>query len=473
MQWFENIIAYLFPTVLVDRDLRPEWNERQRNQFVPLVRIVFPALAIAYMANYYLFDVPMGLEPIERWFGLRLSIALGCLATFVFYVTRFSKSKYYKLPAILMCFAVCYAQAIVCVWYGKEAWIFFFIFILVAAIVLRMSSLQTVAFGLVTIALSWTKLIEGGVIMPNIVSGSLLALGASTVIRSAAISDVRTFLLTKKNDEAQKTILNLNAEYLERFQSFIPKVLAKRLSNLVQEKRLSVVEATVEAFKVRRVDIACLFTDIRGFTQASKDIDKFINESVLPEVSACSEKIEEFDGIPRKIGDLIFAYFDSDSVHLNLVRCIAAGMEIARINESMNATSSSITIRRYILISAGEAMVGNFGNMDSSLEITALGSPVNLLSRVDELTKAPAMEAFLNHGDLIVDQRSIDELTRVKSPIKYDTIDLKELGLTMRDFPEESLLYRIKPSDQNFDLVVQMNESIGKSVALLPKGNNP
>lgn len=466
MNWLENIISYVFPTILLDGPWRAEWNDRQRNQFLPPIRFFFAALAITYMANYYLFDVPMDLQPTERWFWLRLSIAAGCLGAFLFYISPLSKGRYYKFPAILMCFATCYAQAIVCVWYGKEAWIFFFIFILLGSIILRMSSLNTAIFGAITIGLSWSKMLEGGVVTPNLVSGSLLAIGASVVIRAATLSDVRTFLLLKKNDQAQQTILDLNAEYLERFQSFIPKVLAERLSNLVEKKRLTVVEATVETFKVRRVDVACMFTDIRGYTQASKDIDRFINESVLPEVAACSEMIEDYNGIPRKIGDLIFAYFDSESIHMNLIRCVAAGMEIARINESMN-TSSSVTIRRYILISAGEAMVGNFGNMDSSLEITALGSPVNLLSRIDELTKTPQLTEILNHGDIIIDNRSNDELLRIKSVIATETIDLSELGLQIRDFPEEKLLFRISPTAQNYDLIMEMLPAIERSTSAL------
>lgn len=469
MKWLETIISYMNPIILVDNRLRNEWEKRQRSQFIVPIRFFFLILGIAYMANYYLFDVPMQLQPPERWFWLRFSIASGCVLTFGYYMSPFAHIRWYKVPAILMCFVVCYVQAIVCVWYSREAWIFFFVFIMLSSIALRMSPIATAFFGLACVAAGMRFLLESGVPMPSIASGSLMAIFASAVIRSGAISDVKAFLLSKENEEQQKTILTLNAEYLERFQSFIPRVLAKRLSGFVENERMSVVEATVEAFKARRVDVACLFTDIRGFTQESKDIDRFINESVLPEVSACSESIEDYDGIPRKIGDLIFAYFDAESIHINLVRCLAAGLSIAKINASMNATSSAVRIERYILISAGEAMVGNFGNMSSSLEITALGSPVNLLSRVDELTKEPAMKNILDHGDLLIDQRCYDELQRINSPVQSELIDLRALNLSIRDFPEEKRLYRIPPTDMNSDLVDQMIEALEKGISMLAR----
>ena len=470
MRFFENLITNLFPSILVEgTPWRADWEGTQRKRFIPAARYFFIVVALGYIANYYFFDVPMNLQPREQWFLLRVSVAAGCILTLCFYLSPLADRRFYKLPAVLMCMAVCYSQSIAVVWYGKEAWIFFFIFILVAAIILRMSSFSTVLFSVVTIAVSWPNMVEGGVLIPNLVSSALMVTVGASVLRATAVGDVRTFLLQKENENAQKTIQRINAEFLERSQSFIPKVIGRRLSELVNEKRMSVVEASIEALKARRCDVACMYTDIRGYTEASKELDAFINDSVMPEVAACSAKIEDYQGIPRKIGDLIFAYFDSESLHLNLTRCIAAGMDIARINESMNATSSAVAIRRYILISSGEAMVGNFGNLDSSIEITALGQPVNLLSRIDDLTKEPKIARILDHGDLIIDQQTHDELARLKSPLHEDKIDLDELGLTIRDFPEERTLYRVAPSDNNYELVLQMNEAVTSAFDKIPK----
>ena len=127
-------------------------------------------------------------------------------------------------------------------------------------------------------------------------------------------------------------------------------------------------------------------------------------------------------------------------------------------------------IRRYILISSGDALVGNFGNMDSSLEITALGPPVNLLSRIDELTKTEVMSKLLDHGDLLIDQKAHDELKVIRCPIHLEPIDLESIGLSIRDFPDEKYLYRISPTEQNLDFITQMNESLNASYEKISKG---
>jgi class 3 adenylate cyclase len=130
-----------------------------------------------------------------------------------------------------------------------------------------------------------------------------------------------------------------------------------------------------------------------------------------------------------------------------------AGMEIARKNQDMNATVTESEIRRYILISSGEAIVGNLGGLDSSIEITALGSPVNFLSRLDDLTKSPTISAMLNSGDIIAADETISTLKRLQIELKSQMIDLDSLNLTIRDFPEARKVHRIEPTDSNYRII--------------------
>ena len=457
MKWFEATIAYLFPTILVDNTpWRTLWEEQQREQFLRVSRFLFPAVAAGYIVHFYVFDVPMGLEPIEFWFKFRMTIAGLALTAFVFYISPLTRIRLYKLPAIVAYFAICYSQAKVATWYGKEAWFFFFLFVLATIMLLRMSSLKSAAYGLLVVSASAPLLTESGVPIENIVSGTLVTLGLAVVVRTSTLTEVRNFLLNQENTTNQRRMIEMNIEFADRIKSFIPRVIANRLTSLMDEHRLSIVEASVEALKAKRRDIACLFTDIRGFTQGSKDMDRFINESVMPEVNACSRKIEDLEGIPRKIGDLLFAYFDSSSIHLNILRAMLAGIEVARINESMNATSAAIRIRRYILISSGEAMVGNFGGLDSSIEITALGTPVNFLSRVDDLTKAEGISNMISHGDLILCERTVSIVEQLNVDLPFQRIDLKKLHLEVRDFPEADAIYKLTPTDDTYEFLLEV-----------------
>ena len=137
------------------------------------------------------------------------------------------------------------------------------------------------------------------------------------------------------------------------------------------------------------------------------------------------------------------------------INSVLERLVFARINEAMNATATQMPIKRHILISSGEAMVGNFGGLDSSVEITALGSPVNFLSRLDDLTKAPEMGSSLEPGNLILCQRSAETLTRAVPGLQFQSIDLQALNLSVRDFPETTIVYTLEPNDAHYATLVE------------------
>jgi class 3 adenylate cyclase len=461
MKWFESLVAYLFPTILIEpEDWRQQWEINQRDSFVSIVRIIFPFASVGYLLHYFLFDKPMGLEPLDHWFRFRTITAAILMLCFVFYLSPLSNGRFYKVPAILMCAALCISQAFVAQWYGLEAWVFCFLFVLASVLIIRTTALYSLAFTLVVIAIQAPILMSANVALSNIVSGAIVTTMITVAIRSTYLAEVRHFLLNQEHNDNQSRINELNIEFSNRIASFIPRVIADRLNAFVNRDRMSVLEASVEALRARKCDIACLFSDIRGYTQGSKRLDSFVNESVLPEVKLCADAVENRSGIPRKVGDLLFAYFDSSSIHLNLLRAVISGVEIARVNEAMNETANEMRIKRYILISCGDAIVGNFGGLDSSVEITALGSPVNYLSRLDDLTKNPKVAELLCPGDLIVCERSVSLLRELGISLCFTPIDLSKLGVEVRDFPETRLIYTLKPSDAHYYALLEPYQSI-------------
>ena len=452
MRWLDDSLGYLFPHSLVaETPWGDEWQKQEKDAFVRNCQIAYLLIGIGYLANFFFFDVPMGLEPIEYWAAFRGSMVALCLST-SFYYQRLGDSvnSWFRVPGIFMALVFCHSQAWVTIFYGKEAWVFFFFFVIGTCIVLRLTSFQSFAWCVLVTLVSTPVLLAGEVGLQNLMSGMIVATFSSVIIRASVLSEVRLFLANQKHDEAQQQLLNLSAEYADRVKTFIPRVIADRLTDLMDRQRMNVVEASIEALKSKKKVVSCLFTDIRGFTQGSKDLDGFIIDSVLPEVASCSDAIEELQGIPRKIGDLIFAYFDEDLPQVNAARSMMAGYEIARINESMNMRSSS-EIKRYILISSGEAMVGNFGGLDTSIEITALGSPVNFLSRIDELTKEQGLAQNLSGGDLVFDEATLENLVALGIDIDFMKVDLEPLGLSIRDFPEVTHIYLHSPSDRGYE----------------------
>ena len=93
-----------------------------------------------------------------------------------------------------------------------------------------------------------------------------------------------------------------------------------------------------------------------------------------------------------------------------------------------------------MLIANGDAIVGNLGGYDSSIEITALGSPVNLLSRIDEITKLPRFREVVRESDLVFCPTTAhlfgslgtgmhDDLPRTKRHSGPESVTLKRCAL--------------------------------------------
>ncbi|MFK7914229.1 MAG: adenylate/guanylate cyclase domain-containing protein [Pseudomonadales bacterium] len=454
MKWIDSWIAWLAPTVLVEgTPWRAMWEESDRRAFINIARIFFPLVAVAYLAHFFFYDLPNDLEPIQGWFRFRLTIAVMALFTTAFYFSRYADRPGTRAPAIIACWIMCQSQAFVVVVHGLESWVFCFVLIVGSVMVLRLSAALSLVFVLVTVGSQAWVLLGNDFPTSYIFTGSVVTAVMAIIIRAPYLADVKNFLLNQQNIAAQKQIIELNLEFSERIRSFIPLVIAKRLERSIEDNRMSVLEASIDVMAPQVKSVACLFSDIRGFTQGSKDLDQFVQGGVLPEVKACSDAIEENEGIPRKVGDLIFAYFDQPRQDNNLLLSAVAAMEIARLNQDMNRTFSSVTIKRYVLLASGEAVVGNLGGAGSSIEITALGSPVNLLSRIDEATKAPRLSAILEQGDLITTKEFSAELDRLVVGIEKELISISDLGVELRDFPEVTSLILIKPSDHNYQLL--------------------
>ncbi len=267
--------------------------------------------------------------------------------------------------------------------------------------------------------------------------------------RSGYAAEVKYFKANQENIENQRRIIELNIEFADRIRAFLPKEISSRLFRYVEERRMTILQSIEEVLRPRRRDIACLFSDIRGFTRATQGNGEiFLDEGVIPNVKECTYAIERCGGIPRKIGDLLFAYFDQPDPRDNLVRCLKAALDVIQTNNDFNdSRPSHDPINRYVLITSGDAIVGNLGGFDSSIEITALGNPVNFLSRIDEATKHLAIRHLITNSHVVMDERTAMELSKMLPDFKPECLNLTEYGVHIRDFEsvDRIFLYLVDP----------------------------
>lgn len=460
MSLIERIILYLFPNLLfTNKNWIEIWKGQERDEFSGSARLFFGIAVFVYILHYYTVDVSEGLAPSDLWFNYRFGMAGIALFCLIFYsVNRLKSYSLYKLPLIVACAIFCYFQTRTIIWYPKVPYLYSFAFILISAMMLRTTVLLSVLYAVGLLALVWPTLIEANQRPSMMFSAAVVTLIFIIYMKAKYISDLNLFIANQKNIEGQKRIIEINMEFTDQIKSFLPQEISKRLTYSVQELRMSVLQATDEVLRPRKANIACLFSDIRGFTKGTNDLGGFVSQSLLPNLKSSTVAIERFKGIPRKIGDLIFAYYDSDSDFENIENILKSAVEMSMLNAEINQeVDASLRVTRYILLSTGEAIVGNLSGYDSNIEITAIGSPVNLLSRIDEATKAQGLRNNLMGGDVIVSPDFYTKAKLIFPDLDLTMISLDSLNIKIRDFESVKELYLLPITKKNYGIIYRVS----------------
>ena len=140
----------------------------------------------------------------------------------------------------------------------------------------------------------------------------------------------------------------------------------------------------------RKKEIDILFSDIRDFTSLSKDIEldmmsEFLNEYFRYMNSPIIANNGEID---KLIGDSIMAGFNDSTEKNSSDNAVKAAIDMRRNLAEYNKLGRffDFPINNGVGVNHGEVIVGNMGSPDK-LDNTLMGSPVNVASRLESLTK--------------------------------------------------------------------------------------
>jgi adenylate cyclase len=127
-------------------------------------------------------------------------------------------------------------------------------------------------------------------------------------------------------------------------------------------------------------DVSICFTDIRGFTAFSKELDPLtLFSSLNQHLSEQVDRVHEFQCYIDKFGgDGLMAVFDGDRHPIQSCLC---ALDILERALSFGATAPHRIRQLGIGIYTGRAIVGNIGSKER-LEFTAIGTTVNLAARL-------------------------------------------------------------------------------------------
>ena len=205
---------------------------------------------------------------------------------------------------------------------------------------------------------------------------------------------------------------------------FLPQAIAERILRIGPEALAPVLR-----------EVTVMFTDIRGFTSLSEDLQpREVLELLDVYFERMAQVVKGHDGVVGKfIGDGIMAFWnvpDRDPDHAR--KAVRAAQDMLRALAELNAQRATVElppIRIGIGIHTGSVAAGMLGGAGQS-EYTIIGDPVNVASRIEALTKTLGVEILVSEatwslcGDRVQGRRlAAEEIRGRKEPVVLFAVD--------------------------------------------------
>jgi adenylate cyclase len=200
---------------------------------------------------------------------------------------------------------------------------------------------------------------------------------------SAVHRQIETYNLALEQ-RVREQVAQITATELERAK------LSRYLSPSVVEQVLGAGQEL--ALGGRRLEVTVLFTDIRGYTALSRQIDVgHVVELLNEHFTAVSEIIFQYGGtLDKFIGDSVMAVFGSPFASGSEARhAVLAAQDIQTMMERRNQVAAQTGMPAFeigIGINTGDVISGNIGS-PQKMDFTVIGSTVNLTARLTEMAR--------------------------------------------------------------------------------------
>lgn len=162
---------------------------------------------------------------------------------------------------------------------------------------------------------------------------------------------------------------------MARLQANLDRYVSRRTRDMVREFTASgVLPAPTEA------EVCVMFTDVRGFTQLSHEVDpRNLFASLSDNLGMQVDCVYRYGGYVDKFaGDGIMAVFDCDDAALMACRCAEEILGLTARGRNGHGESA---LEIGIGIHVGPALIGNVGS-ERHLDYSVIGKNVNLAARL-------------------------------------------------------------------------------------------
>jgi class 3 adenylate cyclase len=181
----------------------------------------------------------------------------------------------------------------------------------------------------------------------------------------------------------------------------------------VMDRLLSISDRNL--LSSERIVVTTLFSDIRGFTNMSENIDPELLQGVLNDhLSALSDLVLDYEGtLDKYIGDCVMCFFNAPERQPDHAsRAVRLALDMHRAHHRvMDRWRDRLPLPPIgIGISTGDTMMGNFGS-ERRLEYTAIGRDVNLASRLCGAAAGDQTLISQSTYDLVKDFAAADDVS--------------------------------------------------------------
>lgn len=232
------------------------------------------------------------------------------------------------------------------------------------------------------------------------------------------------------SETLQTAILDISRKYLVVMEK---RLLGRHFSPEMLDR---IIDQHESIFHAKSAKLTMFFSDIRGFTRISQQLDREEMIEILNTYFArMTQIVFEHGGVLDKfIGDAVMVFFGEPeplSVEEQALRAIRMSLrmmaEVETLKSTVWAGYGETPVAIGIGINTGFVTVGHVGSKER-MEYTVLGSNVNLAARLEHSAQP---------GQILVTRRTLE-------PIK-DLVDYEELGsMSFKNVAEPVAVFNVK-----------------------------
>ena len=230
------------------------------------------------------------------------------------------------------------------------------------------------------------------------------------------------------------------------FERFLTKVLVAKFSDdaTMEENLRSVLTP-------RATRAALLQADIRGYSRVSATMAPLEMVRLLQNYFRDTVDAAQHVAQVKLIGDCIFLFIEESTGRPSASPADLA-LELAGIlaretrkQNALRAATGGEPLNFGIAIHYGDVVVGNLSS-DSCIDYTVISPNVNLVARLEEMTKNEQIAAAIGKNGVIMSGDAIAALVRHRGQA-FKTMALKDFGVHVRSFTDVETVFGLNAED--------------------------